>query len=323
MLSKKLILTATLVLSIIATSFVNVYASSNASGVVTLKESSARAEGAYKVGDEIRVSVSVAVKGMDGINTFLADVLGYDRNLLKYTGITLKEDWRLISDNGKVFIEKQDLGNDIGKLCELKFKVIKEFKETKIYIDNIDASSGNGTNIHYLDGNVNSPSITIKASEPAPSTTKVETQVKKEEPKTNNEQEKQTVQNQTQTTNRKDEVRKPEQEKMTGTQNTVQVEESKTTTVNTQVVENNTQTEATKTTENTQNVQEVQTVEAVGTQIQDTTNKLVEQEVTKLAKEQNISEENMDNIMEIITSCVTKVVSAIIEAIFKTLSLSL
>lgn len=317
MLSKKLILTAILVLSIIATSFVNVYASSNASGVFTLKETSAKATNTYKVGDEITVSVSVAVKGMDGINTFLADVLGYDRNLLKYTGITLKEDWRLISDNGKVFIEKQDLGNDIGKLCELKFKVIKEFKETKIYIDNIDASSGNGTNIHYLDGNVNSPSITIKASEPAPSTTKVETQVKKEEPKTNNEQEKQPVQNQTQTTNRKDEVRKPEQEQTKPTQNTVQVEEPKT---NTQGVENNIQTEATKTIENTQNVQEV---EAIETQIQDTTNKLVEQEVTKLAKEQNISEENMDNIMEIITSCVTKVVSAIIEAIFKTLSLSL
>lgn len=321
MLSKKLILTATLVLSIIATSFVNVYASSNASGVFTLKETSAKATNTYKVGDEITVSVSVAVKGMDGINTFLADVLGYDRNLLKYTGITLKEDWRLISDNGKVFIEKQDLGNDIGKLCELKFKVIKEFKETKIYIYNIDASSGNGTNIHYLDGNVNSPSITIKASEPAPSAPKVETQpTKPEQNETNNEQEKQPVQNQTQTTNRKDEVRKPEQEKMTGTQNTVQVEEPKT---NTQGVENNIQTEATKTIENTPNVQEVQTVEVVETQIQDTTNKLVEQEVTKLAKEQNISEENMDNIMEIITSCVTKVVSAIIEAIFKTLSLSL
>lgn len=320
MLSKKLILTATLVLSIIATSFVNVYASSNASGVFTLKETSAKATNTYKVGDEITVSVSVAVKEMDGINIILADVLGYDKDLLEYKGITLRKDWVVISDKGKIFIERVDLESDKGKLCELKFKVKKEFKETKIYLDKIDATSGDGINIHYLDGNVNSPSIIIKANEPAPSTTKVETQVKKEEPKTNKEQEKQPVQNQTQTTNRKDEVRKPEQEKMTGTQNTVQVEETKTTTVNTQGVENNIQTEATKTIENTQNVQEV---EAIETQIQDTTNKLVEQEVTKLAKEQNISEENMDNIMEIITSCVTKVVSAIIEAIFKTLSLSL
>lgn len=320
MLSKKLILTATLVLSIIATSFVNVYASSNASGVFTLKEASAKATGTYKVGDEITVSVSVAVKEMDGINIILANVLGYDKDLLEYKGITLRKDWVVISDKGKIFIERVDLESDKGKLCELKFKVIKEFKETKIYLDKIDATSGDGINIHYLDGNVNSPSIIIKASEPAPSTTKVETQVKKEEPKTNNEQEKQPVQNQTQTTNRKDEVRKPEQEQTKPTQNTVQVEEPKT---NTQGVENNIQTEATKTIENTQNVQEVQTVEVVETQIQDTTNKLVEQEVTKLAKEQNISEENMDNIMEIITSCVTKVVSAIIEAIFKTLSLSL
>ncbi len=320
MLSKKLILTATLVLIIIATSFVNVYANSNASGVVTLKESSTKAIGAYKVGDEIKVSVSVAVKEMNGINIILIDVLGYDKDLLEYKGISLRKDWTLITDKNCIFIERADLENSTGILCELKFRVIKEFKETNIYLDGIDATSGEGVNIHYLDGNVNSPSITIKASNPVSSTTKVETQTTKEEqPKVNNEQQNE---NKTQATSRKDEVRKVETKEPTKTQNTVQTEEPKNTTVNTQVQDNNIQ--EVPTVENTQNTQGVQAVEDIQTQMQDTTNKLVEQEITKLSEEQKekISEENMDNIMEIIMSCVTKVVSAIVEAIFKTLSLS-
>ena len=177
MVSKKFILTATLVLCIVLTSFTSVFASTNASGIVTLKEVSTKAEGSYKVGDEIVINVSIAVKGMDGINMFLAGVLDYNKNLLEYKGVVLSSEWSLISDKNQIFIERRDLKDSTGTICKMKFKVIKEFTETSVGLKEIDASSIDSTNLLYIYGNVNSPNISIKAN-PVSSTTEEKTENK-------------------------------------------------------------------------------------------------------------------------------------------------
>ena len=321
MISKKLILTATLILSIILTSFSGVYASSNPSGVITLSEVSSKPEGSYKVGDEVVIQLSIAVKEMDGVNILLADVLGYDSNVLKYNGVKLRDGWSLITDNGVFFIERRDLDNDVGKLCELKFKVIKEFEETTIYMDKFDISSGDGTNIHYLDGTINSPSIKITATKPAPSAPKEETQIPQKEIQNNKEQEQKPGQSNTQETVKKEET-KPTQEPAEPIKTIKPVETTK----------KDEQTTTTSTTNNTtaetqvpvdEITQKVENAESIETQIQNTTTKIVEQEIAKLsvAQKEKISEEKMESITEIIISCVTKVVSAIVEAILKTATL--
>lgn len=162
MKSKKRILTVTLILSIILTSFNVVYGSTNESGKVSLKQTTTVARGSYKQGDEIQISISVSVKGMDGINMFLG-VLDYDKNLLEYQGVLLNSEWSLISSDEQVYIERKDVKDSVGTICKMKFKVVKEFTETKVKLENIDAASIKGQGIHYLYENVNSPSITIKA----------------------------------------------------------------------------------------------------------------------------------------------------------------
>lgn len=162
MKSKKLILTFTLIVSIILTSFSVVYGGTNESGKVSLKQTTTVAEGSYKQGDEIEISISVSVKGMDGINMFLG-VLDYNKNLLEYQGVLLNSEWSLISSDEQVYIERKDIKDSVGTICKMKFKVLKEFTETKIRLENIDAASIKGQGIHYLYENVNSPSITIKA----------------------------------------------------------------------------------------------------------------------------------------------------------------
>ena len=56
-------------------------------------------------------------------------------------------------------------GEDLskGKLCTLKFKVLKE-ENTTIQLSEIDACGDDG-DVYYEDGNVNSPSVEIKFSE--------------------------------------------------------------------------------------------------------------------------------------------------------------
>lgn len=162
MISKKFILTATLMLSIILTSFSGVYAKSNASGELTLKQTSSIAQGTYKPGEEITISVSISVKGVDGINMFLADI-EYDTNLLQYEGVILNSEWSLIADDDQIFIERSDLKDSAGTICKIKFKVTKEFNETTIGLKHIDASSIYSVGLHYLYGNINEPNIIIKA----------------------------------------------------------------------------------------------------------------------------------------------------------------
>lgn len=162
MISKKFILAATLVICIILTSFSGVYANSDASGELTLKQTSSIAQGTYKPEEEITISVSISVKGVDGINMFLADI-EYDKNLLQYEGVILNSEWSLIADDDQIFIERNDLEDSAGTICKIKFKVINEFNETTIGLKHIDASSINSVGLHYLYENINSPSITIKA----------------------------------------------------------------------------------------------------------------------------------------------------------------
>lgn len=134
----------------------NVYAEENQSATVNLTRSSKEP---IKVGEEIIIDVDITVNGFEGIAEFLANVT-YDKEVLEYKEVLLQNDWNLINSNGKVYIEQKDVKDSKGKICSLKFVLLKEAKNTTIKLENIDAAGLSGS-INSLDGNVNEPAILL------------------------------------------------------------------------------------------------------------------------------------------------------------------
>ena len=153
---KKIVLVLILYLLVMLLTINNIYASQGNSAIVKLNRNNTSP---IKVGDEIAIDVDISVTGFQGIIEFLADV-EYDKEVLEYTDVVLQEDWNLISSNEKVYIEQRDMKDSQGKICSLKFKVLKETKDTTIKLNGIDAAGVSGS-VYWLDGNVDIPSITL------------------------------------------------------------------------------------------------------------------------------------------------------------------
>lgn len=114
-----------------------------------------------KSGNDIYIDVYIEeIKGFSGINTFIAKKV-YDNEVLKYIETTTQNDnWEIVGDDGNIVLRKMN-GEDFekGKLCTLKFKVLKN-EETTIKLEEIDACN-NEKDVYWEDGNVNSPLIKI------------------------------------------------------------------------------------------------------------------------------------------------------------------
>lgn len=118
----------------------------------------------YKIGDEILVDVYIDnIKGFSGINTFIAKK-NYNSECLEYIETVPEENWKVEGDAEKVLLRKME-GEDLskGKLCTLKFKVLKN-ENTTMQLTEVDACSGEG-DVYFEDKNVNEPSIEINFSE--------------------------------------------------------------------------------------------------------------------------------------------------------------
>lgn len=118
----------------------------------------------YKIGDEILVDVYIdSIEGFSGINTFIAKKF-YDNECLEYVETIPKENWKVAGDAEKVLLRKME-GEDLskGKLCTLKFKVLKDEK-TIVQLSEVDACNDEG-DVYFEDKNVNEPSIEINFSE--------------------------------------------------------------------------------------------------------------------------------------------------------------
>lgn len=153
----KVFVIVVLMLTFTLSIFTNVYAEEDMRGTVEL---SLENSSSYKVGEEIIVNVSINVTGFEGILFFYADV-NYDNTVLKYEGVTPASKWNVVNQDENVYLEKSDTENVTGKICSLKFKVLKDVTDTTIKLESIDASGTNGS-VHYLYENVNSPSLVIK-----------------------------------------------------------------------------------------------------------------------------------------------------------------
>ena len=118
----------------------------------------------YKKGDEILIDVYVEeTEGFSGISIFTAKKV-YNAECLEYIGTTTIDGWKVVADAINVLIRKME-GEDVskGKLCTLKFKVLKEVNTT-VQLSEIDACGDDG-DVYYEDGNVNEPSVEINFSE--------------------------------------------------------------------------------------------------------------------------------------------------------------
>lgn len=156
----KVFVIVVLMLTFALSIFTNVYAQENMRGTVELVLED---PSSYKVGEEIIVNVSINVTGFDGILLFYADV-NYDKTVLKYEGVNPSAGWVLTSEDENVYIEKSNTKDATGKICSLKFKVLKDTQDTTIKLESIDASGANGS-VHYLYENVNSPSLVIRGAD--------------------------------------------------------------------------------------------------------------------------------------------------------------
>ena len=117
----------------------------------------------YKIGDEILVDVIIDnIEGFSGINLFVAGKT-YDSECLEYKGIITNNDWELEGDQVKILLMKREGELKKGKLCTLKFKVLKDINTT-VQLTEVDACGDDG-DVYYEDGNVNSPSVEITFSE--------------------------------------------------------------------------------------------------------------------------------------------------------------
>lgn len=117
-----------------------------------------------KIGDEILIDVYInQIKDFSGINTFTAKKV-YDTECLEYLGTNPMPGWEVVGDATNVVIRKME-GENIkkGKLCTLKFKVLKDINTT-VQLTEVDACGDDG-DVYYEDGNVNSPSVEITFSE--------------------------------------------------------------------------------------------------------------------------------------------------------------
>ena len=150
---KKVLATLMVALLLLLSICTNVYAEGE-TATVTLSEDSSSV---FKVGQTVKINVDISVSGFDGVFEFLAD-LRYDKDVLKYTGLTTADGWRVNRED--VYIERADQVDTKGRLCTLNFEVLKA-EETTIKLLHTDASGNSGA-VLYLSKNVNEPSITLK-----------------------------------------------------------------------------------------------------------------------------------------------------------------
>ncbi len=160
-INKKLCIIMLLVVSIILSFCINVYAEDE-KGTVTLKD---LGSGTYKVGDEIKISVSLDVTGFDGVIEFLAKV-EYDKNVLEYVEVLPGNGWRVIDANDQIYVERPNMDDSKGVVGTLVFKVKAAANTTTIKVADID-SSGNSGSILWVMENVSDASITIGPLLPA------------------------------------------------------------------------------------------------------------------------------------------------------------
>lgn len=117
----------------------------------------------YKIGDEVLVDIMIDnIQGFSGINLFVASKV-YDSECLEYKGISTQGDWKLEGDHTNFLLMKEEGELKKGKLCTLKFKVLKEVNTT-VKLSEIDACGDDG-DVYFEDGNVNEPSVEIRFSE--------------------------------------------------------------------------------------------------------------------------------------------------------------
>lgn len=118
----------------------------------------------YGKGEEILVDICIdKIENISGINTFTAKKV-YDEEHLEYIGTSSIDGWEVVGDATNILIRKME-GHDVskGKLCTLKFKVLKEVNTT-VKLSEIDACGDDG-DVYFEDGNVNEPSVEIRFSE--------------------------------------------------------------------------------------------------------------------------------------------------------------
>lgn len=115
----------------------------------------------YQIGNIISVDVYIdEITGFSGINTFAAKK-DYDSESLEYVGtIVANSNWEVVGDSIKFVLRRME-GEDLakGKLCTMKFKVLKN-ENTTVQLSQVDACNDEG-DVYYEDGNVNSPSVEL------------------------------------------------------------------------------------------------------------------------------------------------------------------
>ena len=164
MKTKKVILSIVLSIIMVLMLVGNVNAVSDATGTVTLIETTTPEGGKYKVGDTLSIEVRLAVTGVEGVNEFKSNAFEYDGELLQYTGATPTSGWRIESSASNVFYTtRNQLDNAKGLIATLNFKVLKQFESTEIKLGEFDLSDTNMTSIFWDDDNISDTSINIKS----------------------------------------------------------------------------------------------------------------------------------------------------------------
>ncbi len=171
MRTTKEILVIILTILLILSQSISIYAKGDARATVTLQLENPKVGDKFVEGDEIIVAIKVDVENMLGITAFNAGTISYDNDLMIVEKIIVLEGWQEEQPgrNDIVYIARKNFSDDVPSgsiIAKIKFKVLKEFKQTDMSLKIIDLSDSTPKSVLSILDECNEPELTIKPQPP-------------------------------------------------------------------------------------------------------------------------------------------------------------